>query len=138
MSSFLHFLTHIGDALLGLIGGWDSTLSLLLAMMSLDYLSGIFVGCVGKSPKSATGCLDSRASFRGLLQKGLLLMVIAVAAQIDSTLNGSFVRATTAWFYITNEAISVLENAALAGVPMPTKLLKVLGKLHDKQTPRYD
>jgi len=135
MSSVLQFLSRVGDALLDLVGGWDSILSLLVAMMGLDYLSGIIVACVGRSPHSKSGCLDSRSSFRGLLQKGLTLMVLAVAAQIDQTLDGSFVRATTAWFYIANEAISVLENAALAGVPMPIQLLKILGKAKEAQDP---
>jgi toxin secretion/phage lysis holin len=135
MSRVLHFLSLIGDALLNLVGGWDSVLSLLVAMMGLDYISGIIVACVGRSPNSNSGCLDSRSSFRGLLQKGLTLMVLAVAAQIDQTLDGSFVRATTAWFYIANEAISVLENAALAGVPMPIRLLKILGRAKEAQDP---
>ncbi len=133
MSSILAFLQRVGSHLLTLVGGWDTTLKLLLAMMALDYLSGIIVGCVGRSPNSKTGCIDSRAGLNGLLKKGLILMVIAVAAQIDDTMDGSFVRATTAWFYIVNEAISVIENAAMAGVPMPEKLLKILGRAKEAQ-----
>ena len=128
MSSILGFLSRVGTFLLGLVGGWDATLKLLLAMMALDYLAGILVACVGRSPHSTTGCIDSRAGFRGLMKKGLILMVLAVAAQVDATMDGTFVRAATAWFYIVNEAISVLENAALAGVPMPVRLLRLLGK----------
>ena len=138
MSSVLAFLSRVGDALLNLVGGWDSVLKLLLAMMALDYVSGIIVACVGRSPNSRGGCLDSRSSFRGLMQKGLTLMVLAVAAQIDHTLDGSFVRATTAWFYIANEGISVLENAALAGVPMPEQLLKMLGKAKEARSPEEE
>lgn len=134
MSSFLNVATHVGNILLGLVGGWDSTLSLLLALMGLDYISGIIVGCLGRSPHSNTGCLDSRSSFDGLMKKGLILMVLAVAAQVDDTIDGAFVRATTAWFYIANEGLSVLENAALAGVPMPLKLLKILGKVKRDDT----
>ena len=138
MSSVLAFLSRIGEMSLNLVGGWDSVLKLLLAMMGLDYFSGIIVACVGRSPNNPGGCLDSRASFRGLMQKGLTLMVLAVASQIDHTLDGSFVRATTAWFYIANEAISVLENAALAGVPMPEQLLKMLGKAKEARTPEEE
>jgi len=127
MSSILAVLHEGGRILMQLVGGWDQVLRLLLAMMGLDYASGIIVGCVGRSPHSTTGCLDSRASLSGLLKKGLILMVLAVAAQLDATLDGQFVRAATAWFYIVNEGISVIENAALAGVPMPGRLLKVLG-----------
>lgn len=127
MSSVLGFLHRLGDLLLHLLGGWDATLRLLVAMMGLDFISGIVAGCLGRSPLSKSGCLDSRASFAGLLKKGLILMVLAVAAQLDATLDGAFVRATTAWFYIVSEAISVLENAAIAGIPMPEKLLRVLG-----------
>jgi len=127
MSSVLPFLRDIGRILMRLVGGWDQALKLLLAMMALDYISGIIVGCVGRSAHSVSGCLDSRASLTGLLKKGLILMVLAVAAQLDATLDGQFVRAATAWFYIVNEGISVIENAALAGVPMPGRLLKILG-----------
>lgn len=127
MSSILAVLRDIGRVSLALVGGWDRALKLLLAMMALDYISGIIVGCVGKSPHSASGCVDSRAGLSGLLQKGLILMVLAVAAQLDATLDGAFVRAATAWFYIVNEAISVVENAALAGIPMPERLLQMLG-----------
>ena len=55
-------------------------------------------------------------------------MVLAVAAQIDATVDSAFVRAATAWFYIINEAISIIENAALAGLPLPEKLLSFLGR----------
>ncbi|MCL1964150.1 MAG: phage holin family protein [Firmicutes bacterium] len=126
MSSVLSVLHRAGDLLLGLVGGWDSTLKLLLAMMALDYAAGIFVGCLGRSGLSQSGCVESGASFRGLLKKGLILMVLAVAAQLDVTMDGSFVRATTAWFYVVSEAISVLENAAIAGIPLPQKLLNML------------
>ncbi len=133
MSSILAFLRNAGNHLLMLVGGWDTTLKLLIAMMALDYISGIIVGCVGRSPHSATGCIDSRAGLNGLLKKSLILMVIAVAAQVDATMDGAFVRAATAWFYIVNEAISIIENAALAGIPMPEKLLKLLGKAKEAQ-----
>lgn len=128
MSSILGFLRQTGDFLLGLVGGWDATLKVLLVMMGLDYVAGIIVSCLGRSPHSASGCLDSRAGLSGLFKKGLILMVLAVAAQVDGTMDGTFVRAATAWFYIVNEGISVLENAVLAGIPMPVKLLKVLGR----------
>lgn len=133
MSSILAVLRMLGRILMELVGGWDATLKLLLAMMGLDYISGLTVGCVGRSPNSATGCIDSRAGLSGLLKKGLILMVLAVAAQLDATIDGEFVRAATAWFYIINEGISVLENAALAGIRLPEKLLKVLGVAKEAQ-----
>ena len=60
-------------------------------------------------------------------------MVLAVASQIDATVDSAFVRAATAWFYIINEAISIVENAALAGLPLPEKLLEILGKQKAKE-----
>ncbi len=127
MSSILDFLRRAGEFALNLLGGWDGTLKLLIAMMALDYASGIVVACLGRSPVGRNGCLDSRAGLSVLLKKGLILMVLAVAAQVDATMEGAFVRAATAWFYIANEALSALENAALAGVPMPEKLRHMLG-----------
>lgn len=135
MSSVLGYLRWAGEHLLGLVGGWDATLKLLVAMMALDYAAGILVACLGRSHCSATGCVDSRAGFSGLMRKALILMVLAVAAQVDATMDGAFVRAATAWFYIVNEGISVLENAALAGVPLPGKLLKMLGIAKEAQDP---
>ncbi len=138
MSSILAFLQRLGGDLLQLVGGWDTTLKLLVAMMALDYISGIIVGCVGRSPNSKTGCIDSRAGLNGLLRKGLILMVLAVAAQVDATMDGAFVRAATAWFYIINEAISILENAVIAGVPLPNKLVNMLGVAKKAQEPLQD
>lgn len=128
MSSILGFLRNLGQSALRLLGGWDNTLRLLVAMMAMDYVSGLIVAAMGRSPKTAAGFVDSRAGMRGLLRKGLILMVLAVAAQIDATVDSAFVRAATAWFYIVNEAISIVENAALAGLPLPEKLLGVLGR----------
>ena len=128
MSSILDFLRGAGAGALRLLGGWDNTLRLLVAMMAMDYVSGLIVAVLGKSPKTETRRVDSRAGLRGLLRKGLILMVLSVAAQIDATVDSAFVRAATAWFYIVNEAISIVENAALAGLPLPQKLLEVLGR----------
>lgn len=128
MSSVLGFLRKLGQSALHLLGGWDATLRLLVAMMAMDYISGLIVAAMGRSPKTAVGFIDSRAGLRGLLRKGLILMVLAVAAQIDATVDSAFVRAATAWFYIINEAISIIENAALAGLPLPEKLLSFLGR----------
>ena len=128
MSSVLAFLHRAGAFLLALMGGWDGTLRLLLVMMALDYLSGLVAACLGRSPHTLSGCIDSRAGLTGLLRKGLILRVLAVAAQIDPAIDGTFVRAATAWFYIVNEGISVLENAAIAGLPLPGRLLEMLGR----------
>lgn len=128
MSSILGFLRNLGQSALRLLGGWDNTLRLLVAMMAMDYVSGLIVAAMGRSPKTAAGFVDSRAGMRGLLRKGLILMVLAVAAQIDATVDSAFVRAATAWFYIVNEAISIVENAALAGLTLPEKLLSILGR----------
>lgn len=92
MSSVLAFLHRAGAFLLALMGGWDGTLRLLLVMMALDYLSGLVAACLGRSPHTLSGCIDSRAGLTGLLRKGLILMVLAVAAQIDTTIDGTFVR----------------------------------------------
>ena len=133
MSSVLSFLRNFGQGALLLLGGWDNTLRLLVAMMAMDYISGLIVAAMGRSPKTVAGYVDSRAGLRGLLRKGLILMVLAVASQIDATVDSAFVRAATAWFYIINEAISIVENAALAGLPLPEKLLEILGKQKAKE-----
>jgi len=131
MSSVLDFFRSIGAFLLSLAGGWNASLSVLTAVMALDYLSGIFAAILGKSPNTPGGKLDSSAGFRGLLKKALIFMMVLVAAQVDKAVEGTFVRAATVWFYLVNESISVLENAGLAGVPLPGKLKGVLEKLKE-------
>lgn len=109
----------------------------LLVLMAIDYVSGVIVALMGKSAKSNGGGLDSKIGFVGLARKGLMLLVVLVAAQMDTALGTeqAIFRDATCWFYIANEGLSVLENLALAGVPFPERikhLLEQTKQQHDK------
>lgn len=137
-------MNHIKEALIGaagiaggilstLYGGWSSSLATLIIFMSLDYLSGLAVaGIFHKSKKTESGALESHAGFKGLCRKGMILLIVLVAARLDMTLNISFVRDGVIIGFIANETISLLENAALMGVKYPKVLNDALDLLNKK------
>lgn len=130
-------LAGIAGAIFGAFGGASPVMYVLLALMGIDYASGIIVAIMGKSIKTNGGGLDSKIGFNGLARKGLMLLVVLVAAQMDHALGAqqAVFRDAACWFYIANEGLSVLENMALAGVPFPEKirhLLEQTKQQHDK------
>lgn len=117
-------------AVAGALGGWDWLMTVLLACMIADYLSGVIVAWMGKSLKTEYGGLSSKVGAAGLMRKGLMLMVVLVAALLDRALgpDSAMFRDAVCWFYIANEGISLMENLNLAGVPFPRKLKDLLGE----------
>lgn len=119
----------------GMTAGDNKAIVLLLALMIADYLSGVVAAFLKKSRKSATGGLSSAAGAKGLLKKGLMLLVVMLAYALDGFIgqgNAMFQNAVT-WFYISNEALSLLENLALAGVPIPRRLREALERLAQEE-----
>ena len=132
-------MAAIGGAIAGAMGGWDATLKVLLAMMVVDYLSGIMVAVMGKSQKTDYGGLSSKVGFIGLMKKGLMLMVVLIATMLDEAMGMAIFRDAACWFYIANEGLSLLENLSLVGVPFPEKIKELLGhKLEESNKPEYD
>lgn len=128
-----------GGAIAGAMGGWDSTLRVLLVMMVVDYLSGLLVAVMGRSNKTEYGGLSSKVGFVGLAKKGLMLMVVLIATMLDEAMGMAICRDAACWFYIANEGLSVLENMSLAGVPFPEKIKELLGhKLEESNESEYD
>ena len=121
-------------AIAGLFGGWDSLLKVLMAMMAADYLSGILVAVMGRSQKTEYGGLSSKVGAHGLARKGLMLLVVLVAALLDQAINAqtAVCRNAACWFYIAHEGLSLLENMSLAGVPFPKKIKRLLGQKLDE------
>lgn len=117
-------------AVAGALGGWSWLMTVLLGCMAADYLSGIFVAWMGKSTKTEYGGLSSKVGALGLMRKGLMLMVVLVAALLDRALGqgNAMFRDAVCWFYVANEGISLMENLNLAGVPFPQKLKELLGQ----------
>ena len=114
----------IGSFISYLFGGWNTMIQTLLLFMVLDYLTGIIVaGVFHKSSKSASGALSSKAGFKGLAKKIVILIVICLTYRIDIMLNlNNTLYSIVVIAYITNESISILENAMAMGIPVPKNL----------------
>lgn len=138
MRTAVRWLTTAGSALaawgLQLLGGWDAALAMLFLLMGLDIAAGLLLGAKGQSTQTPGGGLRSRTLFAGLTRKLMMLLLVALAAAVDSTLTGSGVsRLAVISFYAANEALSIVENAALLGVPFPKGVLKALEAMRDKE-----
>ena len=124
----------VSSLLAQLFGGWDSAVATLLIFMGLDYLSGIAAaGVFHASPKSENGALDSRAGWKGLCRKGMSLLIVLIGARLDIMMGTAFVRDGIVTAFIVNELISIMENAALMGVPYPKALKNALDILTRKE-----
>lgn len=127
-------LAAAGGAIAGAFGGWDKLLMVLVAMMAIDYASGVVVALMGKSEKTDYGGLSSKVGAIGLAKKGLMMLVVLVGALLDRAMGGgaSVCRDAVCWFYIANEGLSLLENLVRAGVPFPAKIKELLGQKKDE------
>ena len=131
----LKFLAGIAGAICGLFGEWSTTLTILVAVMAIDYISGVIVAACGKSPKTEAGGLSSKVGFIGIAKKGFIMLLVLLATMLDRAIgNETMVFQTSlVFYYIANEGLSVLENAALMGLPFPEKLKKALETLRDQE-----
>ena len=127
-------LAIAGTGIATALGGWDMALQALLAVMAIDIITGLMVALIWKkSGKSESGAADSRAMFKGLMRKVVIVMVVCLAQQIDQStgLNG-ILRLGAILFFTGNEGLSIIENAGLMGVPMPAIIKNALEQLRKK------
>lgn len=123
----------VGAAISWAFGGFDAAMGALLMCMSVDYLSGSIVALVfHKSNKTESGAYNSMYGLKGLCKKGLMLLFVLVAVQIDRILGTSYVRDAVCIGFSVNEILSIIENLGLAGIPMPEPVLKALEQLQNK------
>lgn len=109
-----------------MFGGWGSLLSILTFLMIVDYLTGLIAAGLEKK-------LCSRIGFRGIAKKVLVFVLISVAHMLDIVMGvGHMIRDATAFFYIMNEIISIIENAKRVGLPIPPIIEKVINVLKNK------
>ena len=120
-------ITAIGGWLGYFVGGMDGMLIALIVLMSLDYISGVMCAIVDRKLSSAIG-------FKGICKKVLILMLVGVANIIDTHVvgSGAVLRGAVICFYLSNEGLSLLENAAYLGLPIPDKLREILAQLHER------
>ena len=109
------------------LGGNDGLLYSLLAFVVLDYITGIMCAVADKKLSSAVG-------FKGICRKVLIFVLVGIGHLIDTQVigSGSVLRTAIIFFYLSNEGVSLLENAGHLGLPIPEKLKVVLEQLHDR------
>ena len=120
-------ITAIGGWIGWFLGGVDGMLIALIVLMALDYISGVMCAIEDKKLSSAIG-------FKGIAKKVLILMLVGVANILDVNVvgGGAILRGAVICFYLSNEGLSLLENAAYLGLPIPEKLKSILAQLHDR------
>ena len=132
-------IAAIGGAFVTVFGSWSTALTILCVCMAIDYLSGFVVaGLFHASPKSEGGGLDSRAGWKGLVRKGATLGVVLIAHFVDYLLHTEYIRDAVVIAFIVNEMLSILENFALMGVPIPQILLRSIDIIKQKNDQKED
>lgn len=117
----------IGAFIASMYGGWTQGMTTLLMFMAIDYIMGLLVaGIWHKSKKTEDGRLESRAGWKGLVRKGVTMLIVLVAARLDMTINTTMIRDTAVIGFIANEGISIIENAGLMGIPLPAVIVNAL------------
>ena len=119
--------TAVGGWLGYFLGGCDGLLYTLLAFVILDYLTGIMCAIVDKK-------LSSEIGFKGIFKKVLIFVLVGIGHLMDLQILGAagVLRTAVIFFYLSNEGVSLVENAAHLGLPIPAKLKAVLEQLHDR------
>ena len=123
----------IGGWLGYFLGGMDGLMIALIVFMVLDYITGMMCAVIDKKLSSAVG-------FKGICKKVLILMLVGVANVVDIHIvgTGSALRSAVICFYLSNEGLSLLENAAHIGLPIPDKMKDVLAQLHGRTDEKKD
>jgi len=117
----------IGGWLGYFLGGCDGLLYALIAFVVIDYITGVMCAISDKKLSSAVG-------FKGICRKVLIFLLVGIANVLDVQVigTGSVLRTAVIFFYISNEGVSLIENAAHLGLPVPEKMKNVLEQLHDR------
>lgn len=109
------------------LGGWDTTLRVLLIMAAIDYITGVIAA-------GYNGELKSKVGFKGIAKKVVLFLLVGAATQADLAIGtNSAIREATIFFFIGNELLSLLENAGKMGIPLPQSLTNAVEVLGGKQ-----
>ena len=109
------------------LGGCDGLLYALIAFVVIDYITGVMCAIINKQ-------LSSEVGFKGIFRKVLIFLLVGIANIIDVQVigTGAVLRTAVIFFYISNEGVSLLENAGHLGLPVPEKIRSVLEQLHDR------
>lgn len=131
----LKVLAAVAGAICGLFGEWNTMLTILVVAMTTDYISGWIVAWCGKSPKTENGGLSSKIGFIGIAKKAFIMILVLLATLLDRVIGGdtAVFQSSLVLYYIANEGLSILENAALIGVRFPAKLKKALETMREQE-----
>ena len=140
MKGFCAGIGVVGGFIASLFGGWDAALITLVIFMGIDYFTGLIVaGVFHNSNKTENGSLESLAGWKGLCRKGVTLLIVLVGCRLDLVMGSNFIR--DAVILLANprgfcagvdRAISIVENAGLMGVPIPSVIVKAIEVLKKK------
>ena len=119
--------TAIGGWLGWFLGGCDGLLYALIAFVAIDYITGVMCAVIGHR-------LSSEVGFKGIFKKVLIFLLVGIANILDVQVigTGCVLRTAVIFFYISNEGVSLLENAAYLGLPVPEKIKTILEQLHSR------
>ena len=120
-------LAAVGGFLGWFLGGCDGLLYALIAFVTVDYVTGVMCAVVDRKLSSSVG-------FKGIFRKVLIFVMVGISHILDTQVigNGSVLRTAVIFFYISNEGVSLLENASHLGLPVPEPVKTVLKQLHDR------
>lgn len=128
-----------GTWLSNLMGGWDHLTALLAWVMAVDYVTGWLCAAVWhKSPKTESGGYESRVGFKGLLRKGVIVLIVMIASELDKLTGSQAMRTATILFFAANDGMSILENLGIMGVPYPPVLKNAFEVLRRKSEDKGD
>jgi toxin secretion/phage lysis holin len=123
----------LGAIVTTVLGGWSTGMATLVIFMAVDYISGLIVaGVFKKSKKSESGALESRTGFKGLCRKCMTLLFVMVAYRLDLLIGTNYIRDAVIIGFSVNELLSIIENAGLMGLPLPSIIVKAVGILKQK------
>ena len=126
LNLFRYFVALTGTGLTWLFGSWDMALTILIVFMVLDYCTGVLRGYINKE-------LSSDVGLHGIARKAVIFIVLIVGVCLDRLINsGNWIfRTLVAYFYIANEGLSLIENCAALGAPVPQQILDALAQLKE-------
>ena len=121
-------ITSAIGAVLTYFTGWNDALEALLTLMVIDYATGLLAAYINPDLK-----LDSHKGFRGICKKIVIILLVVLAHELERASGVHAVQSVVVWFFIGNEGLSIIENAAKAGVPIPSKLRDTLEQLSNEK-----
>lgn len=123
----------VGSTIASFLGGWTAAMTTLLIFMVIDYITGLVVaGVFHKSKKTENGALESKAGFKGLCKKCMILLFVLIGYRLDLAIGTAYIKDAVCIAFMANELISIIENAGLMGITVPEPISKAIDILKDK------